>query len=63
MWFTEATDEKRHQAAIDICGTCPVRNACLDYALSVPNMPGTWGGTTQTERTRLRKQSRRHNAA
>lgn len=37
-----------------ICGGCPVRNECLDYA--VRNLEyGFWGGTTATERAKIRR--------
>jgi WhiB family redox-sensing transcriptional regulator len=62
LWFASA-DEPRAQQAIDICGTCPVKAECLGYAMSVPGLPGIWGGTTTTMRTRLRKQARRRDTA
>lgn len=62
LWFTEA-DETRQQAAAAICAICPVREPCLDYALSVPGLAGTWGGTTPTARARLRSQARPSPAA
>lgn len=34
---------------------CPVRQECLEYALSLPSLSiGIWGGTSQRERRRLR---------
>lgn len=36
-----------------ICGTCPVRQQCLDYALA-NNERGIWGGTSDTERAKMR---------
>ncbi|WP_129838016.1 WhiB family transcriptional regulator [Streptomyces sp. RFCAC02] len=32
------------------CGRCPVRQACLDYALDNDLRHGIWGGLTETER-------------
>lgn len=38
-----------------ICAVCPVREACLDYALAAgPRIYGIWGGTTEKERRQLR---------
>lgn len=39
-----------------ICRPCPVREECLDYALSNPakTQDGLWGATTPGERRRLR---------
>ncbi len=44
-----------------ICGHCPVRTECLDYALSGADTwnglsTGIWGGTTPRERSLLRRQ-------
>jgi len=33
-----------------ICRSCPVREPCLAWALSVPDVAGIWGGTTESER-------------
>jgi WhiB family redox-sensing transcriptional regulator len=38
-----------------ICGTCPVRAACLDWALAHGTSSGVWGGTTEEERHALRR--------
>ena len=37
-----------------VCAGCPVREACLDYALANSEHFGVWGGTTERERRRLR---------
>jgi WhiB family redox-sensing transcriptional regulator len=44
--------------AIAICATCPVREQCLDFALSTNQADGIWGGTTETERRRIRRRRR-----
>ena len=62
LWFARA-DDPRTGKALAICAACPVKAACLGYALSVPGLHGTWGGTTRTQRTRLRNQARQHHAA
>ena len=36
-----------------ICATCPVAEACLEYAISTRQPDGVWGGLTPTERHRL----------
>ncbi|WP_435124501.1 WhiB family transcriptional regulator [Actinacidiphila sp. bgisy144] len=33
-----------------ICATCPVKQACFDYALDTESRRGMWGGLTETER-------------
>lgn len=37
-----------------MCGTCPSKEPCLDYALRV-NVQGIWGGTVEHERMSLRR--------
>lgn len=36
-----------------ICETCPVKSACLEYALSNRIDHGVWGGTSERERRRI----------
>lgn len=36
-----------------VCATCPVAEACLEYAISTRQPDGVWGGLTPTERHRL----------
>jgi WhiB family transcriptional regulator, redox-sensing transcriptional regulator len=40
--------------AKQVCLTCPVRNACLNWAVSHYQDYGIWGGTTELERQALR---------
>jgi WhiB family transcriptional regulator, redox-sensing transcriptional regulator len=43
-----------------VCGRCPVRAECLDYAMTAgTSLQGIWGGTSDTDRTRLRRSHRR----
>ena len=42
-----------------ICNECPVQEPCLEYALSVREKDGVWGGCTERERRRLIRQRRR----
>ncbi len=41
-----------------ICGTCPVQEHCLEYALSEEIEHGVWGGTSERERRRIKKRCR-----
>lgn len=41
-----------------ICHKCRVQNECLSYALSFTTILGVWGGTTEPERRRLKRESR-----
>lgn len=39
-----------------VCRTCPVRAECLEHAVTYPEKIGVWGGTSERERRRLRRQ-------
>lgn len=41
-----------------VCGSCPVRDECLDYAMDHDEKFGIWGGLSERERRRLRRASR-----
>ena len=58
----ERKEEKdsREGAARALCAACPVQRECLDYALTVQEPHGIWGGLNELERRRLvRKQALR----
>ena len=60
-WFPDKG--QRAAIAVRICGHCPVREQCLDYALSGADTwggitTGIWGGTTPQERDQLRRQKK-----
>jgi WhiB family redox-sensing transcriptional regulator len=62
-WFPAKRQRAHMTIAIQICGQCPVRAQCLDYALSGADSwggiaTGIWGGTTPQERDRLRRQQK-----
>lgn len=48
----ERKDEKeeREARAKAICGTCPVRKPCLEYAIRIREPHGIWGGLNELER-------------
>ena len=48
--------------AKQICAGCPVKGACLDYAIE-GDMYGIWGGMTRDERDREKKRRRRATVA
>ena len=72
-WFADAvcrgesTDvffpvsEAHADAAKQICASCPVREACLEFAVEARPADGVWGGLTPIERHRLLR--RRQKAA
>lgn len=55
----ERKDEKlgRELRAKEICRTCPVRQPCLDYAISIREPHGIWGGLNENERKGLLAQA------
>jgi WhiB family redox-sensing transcriptional regulator len=44
------------KAARSVCGQCKVREQCLEYALNNKEQFGIWGGTSERERRRLRRE-------
>ncbi|MGH2602021.1 MAG: WhiB family transcriptional regulator, partial [Dehalococcoidia bacterium] len=40
----------------EVCRGCVVRDQCLEYALSHSEKFGIWGGMSERERRRLRRQ-------
>jgi WhiB family redox-sensing transcriptional regulator len=46
-----------HKQAKRICRSCPVREQCLTYAMDSPVDHGIWGGLTERERRRWRRQA------
>jgi WhiB family redox-sensing transcriptional regulator len=49
-----ATDQI--ESAKRVCTTCDAQKACLEFALATNQESGVWGGTTEDERRKLRKQ-------
>ncbi len=44
--------------AIEICASCPVQGQCLRHAIRENEDHGIWGGRTQEQRRRIRRQTR-----
>lgn len=44
---------KQTEAAKRVCGRCPVRQACLEWALETGQPAGVWGGMSEQERQSL----------
>ncbi len=53
--YFEKREEKdaREAKAKILCGRCPVRAPCLEYALRTRDPHGIWGGLNELERRRL----------
>ena len=56
--FYPVSDEEA-EVARAICAQCPVREACLEYALANRERDGVWGGATERERRRMIRQRRK----
>jgi WhiB family transcriptional regulator, redox-sensing transcriptional regulator len=52
-----AVGAREHKLAKKICRNCPVRRECLAYAMDAPVDHGIWGGMTERERRRYRRQA------
>lgn len=44
--------------AKEVCGNCPVRSQCLQYALETNQDHGIWGGLTEDERRAMKRRAR-----
>lgn len=51
--------EEEAEEARAICAQCPVRQLCLEHALTHRERDGVWGGRTERERRRLLRQRRK----
>ena len=56
--FYPASDEEA-EVAKAVCAVCPVRQPCLEYALTSRERDGVWGGATEKERRRILRQRRK----
>ncbi len=59
IFYPPEDDEAAAEPAKAICAVCPVREACLEHALTRREKIGVWGGLTERERRRLIRQRRR----
>jgi len=55
----EAEYLQKVEVAKTVCEPCPFIIPCLAYALKTPNTLGIWGGTSEQERRRIKKQKYR----
>ncbi|MEW1551296.1 WhiB family transcriptional regulator [Streptomyces tsukubensis] len=53
-WFP---DHGHNVTAVEMCLSCPVKAACLAWALANPSLAsdGIWGGLTRAQRVALRR--------
>lgn len=55
MWYP--TDGDNAIEAKAICARCPVRDACLQYAITHAIRDGIWGGLSEKRRRRIPQRS------
>jgi WhiB family transcriptional regulator, redox-sensing transcriptional regulator len=53
VFFPEGGESPRQ--AKQVCSMCDYKVECLAYALKNPDLSGVWGGTTPSERQRMRR--------
>jgi WhiB family transcriptional regulator, redox-sensing transcriptional regulator len=58
LWFPEQHDWLTAVKAKTVCVRCPVREACLSYALRNNEIHGIWGGKSRDERKAISGASR-----
>lgn len=56
LFFASVAGSHHSKVAKAVCAECPLEQECFEYAMSVPNLDGVWGGTTERERGTLRAQ-------
>jgi WhiB family transcriptional regulator, redox-sensing transcriptional regulator len=57
LWYPDQGNSYAcYEQARRICYGCPVRVACLQFAVDTDQRFGLWGGMTPRERNRLRRQ-------
>lgn len=56
-WFDEHHESSHKKLAISICHTCKHQVECAAYAIVRPDIVGIWGGTTSSDRKRIRKEN------
>jgi WhiB family redox-sensing transcriptional regulator len=49
----EAVEQAEEAKAV--CARCPVRTACLEFAIATNQPYGIWGGTNASERRSIRR--------
>ena len=54
LWFPAEAGPGAGAFGRSICRECPVRRECGEYAIARPELRGTWGATTVTDRANIR---------
>ncbi len=59
IFYPDSDDDADASQAKAVCEVCPVREACLEHALTNREREGVWGGATERERRRILRQRRK----
>jgi len=59
VFYPVSDDDDAADEAKSICALCPVREPCLEFALSTREKNGVWGGLTERERRRVLRRRRK----
>lgn len=51
LWHSRGTANVAR--AVDLCNSCPIEDACRQYALTAQERQGVWGGLTEDERRQI----------
>ena len=58
LFYPEDEEDPAYEAKT-VCDACPVREPCLEHAITNRERVGVWGGMTARERRRLVRRRRR----
>lgn len=59
FYLPEGAGIRDVERAKAVCSACPISSQCLEYAIE-NHEQGVWGGTTERERLRIRRDRRNH---
>jgi WhiB family redox-sensing transcriptional regulator len=59
VFYPVSDDDDAAEEAKSVCALCPVREPCLEFALSTREKNGVWGGLTERERRRVLRRRRK----
>lgn len=58
LFYPPSDSEDASDAAKAVCMVCPVREPCLEHAITAREREGVWGGLSERERRRLLRRRR-----
>ena len=59
LFYPPPESDDGAEEAKAICAVCPVREPCLEHAITAREKQGVWGGLDERERRRLVRQRRK----